>query len=112
MLRIQPLRAPRDENIYECVAENSEAEINVNAKLSIIRGEPISARPSRYIPFAFADAFVPTDKAHRGLIGRSHDSLAVVKAQELFVCATRYTVRQQFRTSNVVLGRKSVTIRK
>ena len=43
MLRIQPLRAPRDENIYECVAENSEGEINVNAKLSIIRGEPISA---------------------------------------------------------------------
>lgn len=39
MLRIQPLRAPRDENIYECVAENSEGEITVNAKLSIIRGE-------------------------------------------------------------------------
>ncbi|XP_034738100.1 receptor-type tyrosine-protein phosphatase S isoform X17 [Etheostoma cragini] len=37
VLRIQPLRAPRDENIYECVAENSEAEITVNAKLSIIR---------------------------------------------------------------------------
>lgn len=39
VLRIQPLRAPRDENIYECVAENTEAEITVNAKLSIIRGE-------------------------------------------------------------------------
>lgn len=39
MLRIQPLRAPRDENIYECVAENAEGEITVNAKLSIIRGE-------------------------------------------------------------------------
>ena len=39
VLRIQPLRAPRDENIYECVAENSEGEITVNAKLSIIRGE-------------------------------------------------------------------------
>ncbi|KAK7889818.1 hypothetical protein WMY93_025378 [Mugilogobius chulae] len=38
VLRIQPLRAPRDENIYECVAENSEGEITVNAKLSIIRG--------------------------------------------------------------------------
>lgn len=38
VLRIQPLRAPRDENIYECVAENSEGEINVQAKLSIIRG--------------------------------------------------------------------------
>lgn len=39
VLRIQPLRAPRDENIYECVAENSAGEITVNAKLSIIRGE-------------------------------------------------------------------------
>ncbi|KAJ3600067.1 hypothetical protein NHX12_034019, partial [Muraenolepis orangiensis] len=37
VLRIQPLRAPRDENIYECVGENSEGEITVNAKLSIIR---------------------------------------------------------------------------
>ncbi|XP_029684533.1 receptor-type tyrosine-protein phosphatase S isoform X4 [Takifugu rubripes] len=37
VLRIQPLRAPRDENIYECVAENVEGEITVNAKLSIIR---------------------------------------------------------------------------
>ncbi|CAB1324679.1 unnamed protein product [Coregonus sp. 'balchen'] len=41
VLRIQPLRAPRDENIYECVAENSEGEVNVNAKLSIIRGESL-----------------------------------------------------------------------
>ncbi|KTF91566.1 hypothetical protein cypCar_00020224 [Cyprinus carpio] len=39
VLRIQPLRAPRDENIYECVAENSEGEISVQAKLSIIRGK-------------------------------------------------------------------------
>lgn len=48
MLRIQPLRAPRDENIYECVAENTEGEINVNAKLSIIRGEswPAPTRPT------------------------------------------------------------------
>ncbi|XP_061093981.1 receptor-type tyrosine-protein phosphatase S-like isoform X6 [Conger conger] len=37
VLRIQPLRAPRDENIYECVAENTEGEITVSAKLSIIR---------------------------------------------------------------------------
>nr|XP_021325185.1 receptor-type tyrosine-protein phosphatase S isoform X31 [Danio rerio] len=37
VLRIQPLRAPRDENVYECQAENSEGEINVQAKLSIIR---------------------------------------------------------------------------
>ncbi|XP_057181737.1 receptor-type tyrosine-protein phosphatase S isoform X16 [Triplophysa rosa] len=41
VLRIQPLRAPRDENIYECVAENSEGEINVQAKLSIIREDQL-----------------------------------------------------------------------
>lgn len=39
VLRIQPLRAPRDENIYECVARNSEGEVSVTAKLAIIRGE-------------------------------------------------------------------------
>ncbi|XP_071342076.1 receptor-type tyrosine-protein phosphatase S isoform X6 [Trachinotus anak] len=43
VLRIQPLRAPRDENIYECVAENSEGEITVNAKLSIIREDLLPA---------------------------------------------------------------------
>ncbi|XP_042564818.1 receptor-type tyrosine-protein phosphatase S isoform X2 [Clupea harengus] len=37
VLRIQPLRAPRDENIYECVAENTVGEITTTAKLSIIR---------------------------------------------------------------------------
>lgn len=47
VLRIQPLRAPRDENIYECVARNSEGEVSVTAKLAIIRGEtpPPSTRP-------------------------------------------------------------------
>lgn len=39
VLRIQPLRAPRDENIYECVARNSEGEVSVTAKLAIIRGK-------------------------------------------------------------------------
>lgn len=38
VLRIQPLRAPRDENVYECVAKNTEGEIAVTSKLSIIRG--------------------------------------------------------------------------
>ncbi|XP_041917744.1 receptor-type tyrosine-protein phosphatase S-like isoform X6 [Alosa sapidissima] len=37
VLRIQPLRAPRDENIYECVARNSEGEISVTSKLTILR---------------------------------------------------------------------------
>jgi netrin-G3 ligand len=43
VLRIQPLRAPRDENIYECVAQNSQGEDAVTAKLAIIRGEPPEA---------------------------------------------------------------------
>ncbi|XP_051277007.1 LOW QUALITY PROTEIN: hemicentin-1-like [Dicentrarchus labrax] len=37
VLRIQPLRAPRDESIYECVAENNEGNVSVSANLSIIR---------------------------------------------------------------------------
>uniref|UniRef100_A0A672JSY4 protein-tyrosine-phosphatase n=1 Tax=Salarias fasciatus TaxID=181472 RepID=A0A672JSY4_SALFA len=41
VLRIQPLRTPRDENIYECVAENIEGEVTVNAKLSIIREDQL-----------------------------------------------------------------------
>ncbi|XP_067271370.1 receptor-type tyrosine-protein phosphatase S isoform X21 [Pseudorasbora parva] len=43
VLRIQPLRAPRDENIYECVAENSEGEDSVQATLSIIREDLLPA---------------------------------------------------------------------
>lgn len=39
VLRIQPLRAPRDENIYECVARNTEGEISVTSKLTILRGK-------------------------------------------------------------------------
>ncbi|XP_047197840.1 receptor-type tyrosine-protein phosphatase S-like isoform X7 [Hippoglossus stenolepis] len=45
VLRIQPLRAPRDENIYECVARNSEDEVSVTAKLAIIRED--------LLPFGF-----------------------------------------------------------
>ncbi|XP_031415990.1 receptor-type tyrosine-protein phosphatase S-like isoform X1 [Clupea harengus] len=37
VLRIQPLRAPRDENIYECVARNSEGEISITSRLTILR---------------------------------------------------------------------------
>ncbi|TWW72669.1 Receptor-type tyrosine-protein phosphatase S [Takifugu flavidus] len=46
VLRIQPLRAPRDENTYECVARNSEGEVSVTAKLAIIR-DPGPGRDSR-----------------------------------------------------------------
>uniref|UniRef100_A0A8D3BJC2 protein-tyrosine-phosphatase n=1 Tax=Scophthalmus maximus TaxID=52904 RepID=A0A8D3BJC2_SCOMX len=45
VLRIQPLRAPRDENIYECVARNSGGEVSVTAKLAIIRED--------LLPFGF-----------------------------------------------------------
>ncbi|XP_041848315.1 receptor-type tyrosine-protein phosphatase S-like isoform X5 [Melanotaenia boesemani] len=45
VLRIQPLRAPRDENTYECVARNSDGEVSVTAKLSIIRED--------LLPFGF-----------------------------------------------------------
>uniref|UniRef100_A0A3Q2YHT0 protein-tyrosine-phosphatase n=1 Tax=Hippocampus comes TaxID=109280 RepID=A0A3Q2YHT0_HIPCM len=45
VLRIQPLRAPRDENIYECVARNSAGELSVTAKLAIIRED--------LLPFGF-----------------------------------------------------------
>ncbi|XP_056599122.1 receptor-type tyrosine-protein phosphatase S isoform X4 [Triplophysa dalaica] len=45
VLRIQPLRAPRDENVYECVAKNTEGEIAVTSQLSIIRED--------LLPFGF-----------------------------------------------------------
>ncbi|XP_072297385.1 receptor-type tyrosine-protein phosphatase S-like isoform X5 [Eucyclogobius newberryi] len=45
VLRIQPLRAPRDENIYECVARNNQDEVSVTAKLAIIRED--------LLPFGF-----------------------------------------------------------
>uniref|UniRef100_A0A671P2Y2 protein-tyrosine-phosphatase n=1 Tax=Sinocyclocheilus anshuiensis TaxID=1608454 RepID=A0A671P2Y2_9TELE len=45
VLRIQPLRAPRDENVYECVAKNTEGEVAVTSKLSIIRED--------LLPFGF-----------------------------------------------------------
>ncbi|XP_055007692.1 receptor-type tyrosine-protein phosphatase S-like [Boleophthalmus pectinirostris] len=45
VLRIQPLRAPRDENIYECVARNNQGEVSITAKLAIIRED--------LLPFGF-----------------------------------------------------------
>ncbi|XP_064869701.1 receptor-type tyrosine-protein phosphatase S-like isoform X4 [Oncorhynchus nerka] len=45
VLRIQPLRAPRDENVYECVARNSEGDVATTAKLAIIRED--------MLPFGF-----------------------------------------------------------
>ncbi|XP_069072076.1 receptor-type tyrosine-protein phosphatase S isoform X3 [Pleurodeles waltl] len=41
VLRIQPLRTPRDENLYECVAQNPHGEISVSAKLSVLREDQL-----------------------------------------------------------------------
>ncbi|XP_043941363.1 receptor-type tyrosine-protein phosphatase F isoform X4 [Protopterus annectens] len=41
VLRIQPLRAQRDEATYECTATNSAAEISTSAKLTVLEEEPL-----------------------------------------------------------------------
>nr|XP_016846548.1 PREDICTED: receptor-type tyrosine-protein phosphatase delta isoform X29 [Anolis carolinensis] len=41
VLRIQPLRTPRDEAIYECVASNSVGEISVPTRLTVLREDQI-----------------------------------------------------------------------
>lgn len=50
VLRIQPLRTPRDENVYECVAQNSVGEITIHAKLTVLRGT--HPRAQRKYPIA------------------------------------------------------------
>lgn len=45
VLRIQPLRTPRDENIYECVAQNPHGEVTVHAKLTVLRGKEHACLP-------------------------------------------------------------------
>jgi len=44
VLRIQPLRTPRDEAIYECVASNNVGEISVSTRLTVLRGKYSSTR--------------------------------------------------------------------
>ncbi|XP_077109687.1 receptor-type tyrosine-protein phosphatase S isoform X6 [Ranitomeya variabilis] len=41
VLRIQPLRTPRDENVYECVAQNILGESTVSAKLTVLREDQL-----------------------------------------------------------------------
>uniref|UniRef100_A0A8C5W8J9 Receptor-type tyrosine-protein phosphatase S n=1 Tax=Microcebus murinus TaxID=30608 RepID=A0A8C5W8J9_MICMU len=41
VLRIQPLRTPRDENVYECVAQNAVGEVAVHAKLTVLREDQL-----------------------------------------------------------------------
>ncbi|XP_035493690.1 protein tyrosine phosphatase receptor type Db isoform X24 [Scophthalmus maximus] len=41
VLRIQPLRTPRDEAIYECHASNSAGELTASTKLSVLREDQL-----------------------------------------------------------------------
>ncbi|XP_031415689.1 protein tyrosine phosphatase receptor type Db isoform X7 [Clupea harengus] len=41
VLRIQPLRTPRDEAIYECVATNSAGEISTSTSLTVLREDQL-----------------------------------------------------------------------
>ncbi|XP_028833284.1 receptor-type tyrosine-protein phosphatase delta-like isoform X11 [Denticeps clupeoides] len=41
VLRIQPLRTPRDEAIYECVATNSAGEISTSTRLTVLREDQL-----------------------------------------------------------------------
>ncbi|XP_041419921.1 receptor-type tyrosine-protein phosphatase S isoform X28 [Xenopus laevis] len=41
VLRIQPLRTPRDEAIYECVASNSVGEVATTTRLTVLREDQI-----------------------------------------------------------------------
>ncbi|XP_019951188.1 receptor-type tyrosine-protein phosphatase delta isoform X28 [Paralichthys olivaceus] len=41
VLRIQPLRTPRDEAIYECVASNSVGETSATTKLTVLREDQL-----------------------------------------------------------------------
>uniref|UniRef100_A0A7N8XMT1 Receptor-type tyrosine-protein phosphatase delta n=1 Tax=Mastacembelus armatus TaxID=205130 RepID=A0A7N8XMT1_9TELE len=43
VLRIQPLRTPRDEAIYECHASNSAGEITASTRLSVLREDQLPA---------------------------------------------------------------------
>ncbi|XP_007564309.1 receptor-type tyrosine-protein phosphatase delta-like [Poecilia formosa] len=45
VLRIQPLRTPRDEAIYECVASNSVGETSATTRLTVLRGRSFVISP-------------------------------------------------------------------
>ncbi|KPP78766.1 receptor-type tyrosine-protein phosphatase delta-like, partial [Scleropages formosus] len=55
VLRIQPLRTPRDEAVYECVASNSVGEISASTKLTVLR-ESSLARRKRKLPMPLVQA--------------------------------------------------------
>uniref|UniRef100_A0AAY5EY33 protein-tyrosine-phosphatase n=1 Tax=Electrophorus electricus TaxID=8005 RepID=A0AAY5EY33_ELEEL len=41
VLRVQPLRTPRDEAIYECVASNTVGEISISTRLTVLREDQL-----------------------------------------------------------------------
>ncbi|KAI4887965.1 hypothetical protein NFI96_018258, partial [Prochilodus magdalenae] len=41
VLRIQPLRTPRDEAVYECVASNTVGEISASTRLTVLREDQL-----------------------------------------------------------------------
>lgn len=41
VLRIQPLRTPRDEAVYECVATNNAGEISTSTSLTVLREDQL-----------------------------------------------------------------------
>ncbi|KAI5628188.1 protein tyrosine phosphatase, receptor type, D isoform X17 [Silurus asotus] len=41
VLRVQPLRTPRDEAIYECVASNDAGEISASTRLTVLREDQL-----------------------------------------------------------------------
>ncbi|MCJ8749222.1 hypothetical protein PDJAM_G00173730 [Pangasius djambal] len=41
VLRVQPLRTPRDEAIYECVASNEAGEISASTRLTVLREDQL-----------------------------------------------------------------------
>uniref|UniRef100_A0A8C1FNS6 protein-tyrosine-phosphatase n=1 Tax=Cyprinus carpio carpio TaxID=630221 RepID=A0A8C1FNS6_CYPCA len=41
VLRVQPLRTPRDEAVYECVASNEAGEISASTRLSVLREDQL-----------------------------------------------------------------------
>ncbi|TRY66252.1 hypothetical protein DNTS_006735 [Danionella cerebrum] len=43
VLRVQPLRTPRDEGIYECVAANEIGEISASTRLGVLREDQLPA---------------------------------------------------------------------
>lgn len=70
VLRIQPLRTPRDEAIYECVASNSVGETSATTRLTVLRGRSSSYDNSwknfpRFSAFCAASRYIRRSRGIR-----------------------------------------------